>query len=464
MAKFKLVVESGKERGREYPVGDAPLTIGRSSQNDITLSDELLSRHHCSVGMRGSELWITDLASVNGTQVNGRGIDDSRLSDGDKIMVGDVCISVADTEKNPSSSESGHEGLAPESSAAAAPEAKDAQPASTQMPAAANGGIDLGFGNQDGNSDRHASHKSLVKTAVTAAAAAIVIIAVLLFLQSSEHDAPSAAQTPAPPPEPENLQIHYSKTEGSGNNVFRYEMHLGEDRVLHVKIDDLSQNRHMIRKSDGPVDQKIVEELKNKIKDSGFDGLDTEYIGINPRNHWFESSAVIIVGKDAKTVKIRNKTEPPQYASMRRQVESFVNTELGLWAIEYSKEKLTDLAIKNLETGQKLYSEREIRPDNLFNAIVNFKSCLTYLETLEPKPDFFNEALNAMETAEKELDGLYTEANWQADHAISIRDWNRAAEILRNLIEMIPDRTDQRNKDTERRLLEVEARLRALEK
>ena len=124
MAKFKLVVESGKERGREYPVGDAPLTIGRSSQNDITLSDELLSRHHCSVGMRGSELWITDLASVNGTQVNGRGIDDSRLSDGDKIMVGDVCISVADTEKNPSSSESGHEGLAPESSAAAAPEAK----------------------------------------------------------------------------------------------------------------------------------------------------------------------------------------------------------------------------------------------------------------------------------------------------------------------------------------------------
>ena len=58
------------------------------------------------------------------------------------------------------------------------------------------------------------------------------------------------------------------------------------------------------------------------------------------------------------------------------------------------------------------------------------------------------------------LEERYKELNFSADRAIKLKEWQEAADELRALMQLIPDRADSRNRDAERRLLDVENRLR----
>jgi pSer/pThr/pTyr-binding forkhead associated (FHA) protein len=67
-------------------------TIGRESDNDITLDDELVSKHHAVVEIINSkndiEFIIQDLNSTNHTFVNDSPIELHKLKDGDVIRIG----------------------------------------------------------------------------------------------------------------------------------------------------------------------------------------------------------------------------------------------------------------------------------------------------------------------------------------------------------------------------------------
>jgi phosphoserine phosphatase RsbU/P len=63
------------------------LIIGRSSQCDIRLQHEAVSRHHARLENRENGWHIVDLDSVNGVRVNGRRTKEARLSAGDVIEV-----------------------------------------------------------------------------------------------------------------------------------------------------------------------------------------------------------------------------------------------------------------------------------------------------------------------------------------------------------------------------------------
>lgn len=67
-------------------------TIGRDSDNDITLDDELVSKHHAVVEIINSEndieFIIQDLNSTNHTFVNDSPIKLHKLKDGDVIRIG----------------------------------------------------------------------------------------------------------------------------------------------------------------------------------------------------------------------------------------------------------------------------------------------------------------------------------------------------------------------------------------
>ena len=67
MIEAKLIVVGGSEQ--EEFVLDLPATIGRGSDNSITLRDALISRQHCRIGVRDGSLVITDLDSLNGTYI-----------------------------------------------------------------------------------------------------------------------------------------------------------------------------------------------------------------------------------------------------------------------------------------------------------------------------------------------------------------------------------------------------------
>lgn len=65
-------------------------TVGRAARADFILDATMVSRLHCRLAAGAAELEVVDLASTNGTFVNGQRIDRAVLKDGDRLGVGRV--------------------------------------------------------------------------------------------------------------------------------------------------------------------------------------------------------------------------------------------------------------------------------------------------------------------------------------------------------------------------------------
>jgi pSer/pThr/pTyr-binding forkhead associated (FHA) protein len=84
-----LVIRAGGGRaGETFPLGGDRLTVGRRPDSDIFLDDITVSRDHAILVRRGSDFYLDDCGSLNGTYVNRRRIESHRLTDGDELQVG----------------------------------------------------------------------------------------------------------------------------------------------------------------------------------------------------------------------------------------------------------------------------------------------------------------------------------------------------------------------------------------
>lgn len=80
---------SGKYQGGEFPVAaDKQIVVGRSSDLDMVLVEDMVSRKHAKIAMQADQIWIEDLGSTNGTFVNGEKIKRARLKEGDRVLIG----------------------------------------------------------------------------------------------------------------------------------------------------------------------------------------------------------------------------------------------------------------------------------------------------------------------------------------------------------------------------------------
>ena len=82
------VNDTGEQRA--FALSTERSTIGRSSDCDLHLDANGVSRHHACLYNTDGTWRIQDLSSANGTLVNGRPIDDHALAPGDAISIGDV--------------------------------------------------------------------------------------------------------------------------------------------------------------------------------------------------------------------------------------------------------------------------------------------------------------------------------------------------------------------------------------
>ena len=64
-----LVVTEGPLGGTTVQLGDAPITLGRASDNTIVLADEYASGHHARFVGQDGQWYVEDLGSTNGTWV-----------------------------------------------------------------------------------------------------------------------------------------------------------------------------------------------------------------------------------------------------------------------------------------------------------------------------------------------------------------------------------------------------------
>lgn len=418
----ELLIKNGELAGRRFSVGPGGLRLGRSSSNDIHISDGELSRNHCLFEPVGdSGVRLTDLASANGTYVNGTmlGGDPVDIVPGDKIEVGSTLI---------------------------------------QAVGEASTVVDLGLDREAESETPQQKRRSPVANILWAAAAVAVIAAIVALLtmpQQVEESAPRAVADE----EPVLKEFRYEKVDADSESVFRYELVYSADGALKVTVDDLpKENRHLTKTE--MLGDSAKAELATILDYKALREIDREYVGMEPDppalSSWYLK---VVYTTRARTIKIVNMPEPEPFRQIREKLEAFSKNQLGVWALQYSRDKLIELAEHAIEVAKSRWDDRDVQHGNLFVAVSSFREALFYLETVNPKPECAEEARNGLEQAVAELDKRYADQRFLADRAINLGEWETARRELSVLVEMIPDRADDRNREATAKLIDVEKRL-----
>jgi hypothetical protein len=80
--------------GLDWTGVEHELLIGRSSRCDVVLSDPTISRRHARLIFRDGRWVVQDLASTNGTILNGRRVGRSGLRPGDELVLGQARLRI----------------------------------------------------------------------------------------------------------------------------------------------------------------------------------------------------------------------------------------------------------------------------------------------------------------------------------------------------------------------------------
>lgn len=427
----ELEIANGALAGKRFSVPQGGLRLGRSSSNDIHIPDEELSRNHClfeAVGEDGVRL--TDLASANGTSLNGRPLGDApaNLKVGDVIVVGTTILRVV-------------------------AEGAPTPPAGT---------VDLGLGEKTvaASPAARASKRRSPLANILWAVAILVGAAAIYVLLVAPPGAPSADVQAVPEDEtPTVKEVYYEKVEANQNQIFRYEMTLSPDGVLKVAVDNVpAENRHVTKSQ--KLDEKALAELNDILAYKALREIDRAYEGVEPDPPALESWTLkVIYTTRSRTIRIVNTQEPEAFRAVREKLETFSKNQLGVWALQYSREKLIALAEESVALGRAKWEDREVQYGNLFGAVKAYEEALFYLETVNPKPDCAATARQGLELARAELEQRYANQRFLADRAINLRQWETAQRELSVLLELIPDRGDDRNRAAAAKLIDVEKRM-----
>jgi len=97
-----LRIEEGAGAGRTFVLSAGGVYIIGREGADLEIEDAKASRKHAELGLYGPDAYVLrDLASKNGTALNGRRIDDrARLKHWDLIRIGDTHLRFALVEKS----------------------------------------------------------------------------------------------------------------------------------------------------------------------------------------------------------------------------------------------------------------------------------------------------------------------------------------------------------------------------
>lgn len=432
--ELELLVMDGPLKDQRFGITVSGLRLGRSSSCEISIPDPALSRNHCLFELRDGVLWLTDLASANGTAVNGEqlGAQSKQLEKGDRVQAGETLLAVVEP-------------------GCAAP-----SPTGRGLPATET--IDLGLhaGQIEEVGETKASPRRLILWLVALVA---VSLAVVVILAKDEAAQEPAVQPVAQNEKPSVRAFSFEKVEADGNGIYRYALSYGADATMSVEIDDVPKENRHVRKS-VRLESAARARLDEMLSSPGLYRLDPEYAGVPLRQGTLKSFALRVVRDDRVfDVSIENAPEPDAFRELRERLETFSKNELGIWAIQFSAEKLLEMSAESRRAGDAKWDERGVRHGNLAMALASYREAVFYLETVNPKPADYGALVKRCEEVESELDRRYRDQRFLADKAINLADWETAQRELRVLCELVPDPKDARHAEASAKLLDVEARI-----
>ena len=86
----RLVILTGKDRGRELELARDGLVIGRTKDADLVVKDKSISRRHAMFSRAPGGWTVRDMGSKNGVRVNNRQASEQGLLNGDVVTVGGI--------------------------------------------------------------------------------------------------------------------------------------------------------------------------------------------------------------------------------------------------------------------------------------------------------------------------------------------------------------------------------------
>lgn len=417
--------------------------MGRSSSSDISLGDPSVSRFHCRVFFRPDNgLWVADLGSANQTLVNGCPVQEVRLKPRDRIEVGDSILAVVS------------DGTTDQSAAAGQPDAVTPQgPVPQPQPAPQGGVVDLGLAETKERNRGAKPNLRLLLLLVSLMVMSVLVVWIFFFRKPAGRK-PADMRTEA---RVEDFELRYEKVDSSTSNIFQCVLVI-QGTQAGIEFHDVADKKNFKRPMTD-VDRKVVAKLWESVQKTGVLALrQTEYTE-KSQNTYNLRDLNVLMGTNSFRIRVLNAAEPPEFENARKILEGFGVNEFGIRSWAYPRGELEKLANESMQLGMKLYDERSVSHGNLFKSLRALNEAVVFLETVDPKPDFYPNLTAMQEKCDKELKAILSDLWFQAERARKVKDWQEAANVLRILCETVPDRAQKDYREAEEQLTDAERRI-----
>ncbi|MBI1908567.1 MAG: sigma 54-interacting transcriptional regulator [Deltaproteobacteria bacterium] len=98
---LKLEIREPSGKNRQVLMDHSPFRIGKGDHNDVMIDDPYVSDQHCKIRLVEKGWLLKDMASTNGTYLNGKKVEEGFVESGDKLQVGqsEICLQVVKKEE-----------------------------------------------------------------------------------------------------------------------------------------------------------------------------------------------------------------------------------------------------------------------------------------------------------------------------------------------------------------------------
>ncbi len=375
---MKVCFINGVKNGETLELMPQGVSLGRETDNDITLLVEGVSRYHSKIELKGDNWIIRDLGSTNGTEINGETINGSQvLMEGDIIDVGDQKLRFGDAVKSAPLKEERKTSVSAPPIEAPVSSEQDAIPDSTNNNSTEE--QSNFFKSKETQARKGYDKKDIRKVLLNVIFfggvffVAAIFILVFLSTQVVEKKKTSENQTETTKKDKPSFALLYQREvisfENDSYNIFYVTLQI-EGNDAYLTLDDLiSRRKASIHAT--KISQSIIDDFENNIWDTDFFTLPVAHASSSAGET--SNTKTIMVASKGKLKKITIKDEIPPHAFLNVEsiIRDFTSQILNVDTLMTAEETKLE-GNSAFYKAQSLYKNYDADPANLKEAIKRY--------------------------------------------------------------------------------------------